>query len=81
MHKIESKNIKLIIGKVLVIIGSVIGIHPFLVILSIPLYLIGQIVIWTSKHMSQRKKILWTVVPILSILAIWSAILLITAVL
>jgi len=67
-----------IIGKVLVILGSVFGIHPFAILLSIPLYFIGQIIIWKSKHISQRTKILWTVIPIVSILIIWSLIMIIT---
>ena len=81
MEKLEPKNKKLTIGKVLVIIGSVFGIHPFAVILSLPLYLIGQIIIWKSKYLSRRNKILWTIMPIFLILIIWSIIMIITSVL
>lgn len=81
MEKLEPKNKKLTIGKVLVIIGSVFGIHPFAVILSLPLYLIGQIIIWKSKYLSRRNKILWTIIPIFLILIIWSIIMIITSVL
>ncbi|QHI37773.1 hypothetical protein IMCC3317_31550 [Kordia antarctica] len=71
-HKIIS------FGKFLIVLGAIFGIHPFAVIISIPLYVIGLIIIWKSTIVSRKRKIIWTIAPVFGIFIVWILIILIT---
>jgi len=58
------------IGKVCLVVGALIGIVPLLVFLSLPIYIIGCIIILKSK-MVKREKVMWVVMPLIAILAVW----------
>ncbi len=74
----KSKPKSLLVGKICIIIGAFFGIHPFTVFFSFPIYLIGEIIVWKSNNLSHRSKILWTIIPLISILIIWAVIMIIT---
>lgn len=58
------------IGKFLLIASSLIGILPLFIYLSLPIYVIGFIIVINSK-MAKKNKIIWTIIPIAFILMVW----------
>ncbi len=65
------KNIKLSIGKGLVIFGTIIGIHPFAVFLSLPLFGIGNYLIFNFSGYSRKRKFQWIIWPFIVVFSIW----------
>jgi len=78
MRQTKAKNIKLLIGKLLVLISSFLGVHPFTIFVSIPLFIIGQFIIWKSNNINKKQKQLWLLIPVLTIPLIWILIIIIT---
>lgn len=60
-----------VITKTLIIIGGIFGIHPLLIIISLPLYLTGVIILWLNKNISRKLKLKWTIYPIICIISVW----------
>ena len=70
--KTPEKTPKIIsFGKFLIVLGAIFGIHPFLVIISVPVYVIGLLIIWKSTVVSRKRKITWTIAPLFGILIVW----------
>lgn len=58
------------LGKILLIISAVIGIVPFFVYLSLPLYITGFILI-IKADIAKRAKVTWLLMPLLIIAFVW----------
>lgn len=52
------------IGKITVVVAFIVSLNPYLLIFTVPVFLIGTILIWVSK-LKISTKTLWTVLPIL----------------
>jgi len=71
---LQKKNYKLIAGKTLVILGTILGIHPFAIFFSIPMFFIGNYLIHNFSDYSKKAKFKWILIPIIVIAVIWIAI-------
>jgi len=57
--------------KFLIITGAFFGIHPWAIIISIPLFSIGLIRLWRNIDLNKKLKLKWTLYPLLIIVSIW----------
>lgn len=57
--------------RVLIILGTIFGIHPFLIIISTPLYFSGVILLWVKIDIKRNLKLKWTLYPLIVIICIW----------
>ena len=60
----------------LILVGAFFGIHPWAIIISMPLYTIGLVLLWRNKALIKKAKLKWTFLPILGIFIIWAIIVL-----
>lgn len=74
----NSENRTLLLGKGLITIGSILGIIPLAVLFSLPLFVVGEIILWKSDAIDRREKLFWTFLPIVGIIVIWTLIVLVT---
>lgn len=58
------------IGKFLLITSSLIGVLPLFIYLSLPIYVIGFVIVVNS-NMIKKNKIIWTIMPLAFILTVW----------
>lgn len=58
------------IGKFLLIISALIGILPLFVFLSLPIYIIGFVLIINS-NLAKQGKIVWVSMPLIIVLIVW----------
>ena len=65
------KKTKSIVAKVILITSAIVGISPFMVLISLPLYIIGVILIGTSKSVNTNDKILWVIIPLIVVSSVW----------
>lgn len=61
------------VGKCLIVIGALIGVVPLAVFFSVPLFALGLFLLWGT-DIDRAKKVKWTVVPLLLIVATWTII-------
>jgi len=76
---VNKSKVVLRIGQTCVIIATLFGLHPFMGLVSIPLSVIGMMIIWRSALVPHRSKLLWTFVPLVAISVIWVLVLIITS--
>lgn len=77
MKKLSLNNLTLL-GKHLIVIGTFLGIHPFLIFISGPMFLLGLLIVWKTNFLTKKKKIIWTTTPLVTILIIWAIIMMIS---
>ena len=61
---------KQIIAKCFVVIGAMIGVVPLAVFLSVPIYLLGFVLLW-STAMDRSKNLTWAHAPLGLVLLTW----------
>ena len=61
------------VARIFLIVGAIIGIHPFLVALSVPLYLTGLILLWRS-DVGSRLKLRWVLWTLAGVVIAWALI-------
>lgn len=58
------------LARIFLLTGAIIGIHPFLVVLSVPLYLIGLVLLWRS-NVGPGVKLRWVLWTLAGIVIAW----------
>lgn len=62
-----------VLARCLIIIGSIIGIVPLAIYLSLPIYLSGVFLLFKSSKV-KRIRLYWTILPLIGIMLVWAII-------